>query len=263
MIREFRSKSDIDEYDLLILFYLLLGSIGILFLFDSYSPQTRTITELNPSLPTYNELYALHANTLECPCSNMKQSYSTLVSISPTYHEICSSDFVRDEWIALTRLIDRNALDGLDARHFRLLSDLCQLVNKSVEDAIHRLNGRSFISSNVINEYEFSIQTNTTLNQFIQTLTTNFQLVISAGQLFTRVDQLLAIPSFDYDMPFTIRRNQTNDDVIHQPPPEVSRSQPLKKHKTRSCFPLNEKLGQVTFLHDFENTLYIDKIIRQ
>ena len=78
---------------------------------------------------------------------------------------------------------------GLVGRHFQLLSTLCQLANKTVDDAVYRFAMRSFVTSNVLTESEFNAQLNTTLKQFIQSLIIQFGLLVNTTQLFTKVDQ--------------------------------------------------------------------------
>jgi hypothetical protein len=120
------------------------------------------------------------------------------MSLSPTLHQVCSSDFVTDSWISLTSplgsyFLTTTALKRLwrafDIRHFRLLSTLCRLANKTVDDAVYRFDMRSLVTLNVLTEPEFYVQLNTTLIQFIQSLTIQFNLLINTTQLLTQVDQ--------------------------------------------------------------------------
>jgi hypothetical protein len=143
--------------------------------------------------------------------------YSTFISLSITLHQVCSSDFVTEPWIAMMRLIPRVDWYGLDARHFRLLSSLCQLIRETIDDAIHRFLTRSFVTLNVLTEPNFNAELNTTLNQFNQTLVTNFDLLVNTVHLFTQVDQPFTLPNDQNSPVFSVTPSQNSN----QHPPQV------------------------------------------
>ena len=149
----------------------------------------------DPSLSVYKRLHDLYANTLKCPCSNITVPYSTFTSVSVTLHPVCSSDFISDSWLSMTKLLiqDDRIWLGLSARHFRLLSNLCGTVRSTIDDAVRRLTIRSFVTLNVPSENSFNTELNATLDQFIQTLVINFNLLVNASRLWRQIDQPLTI----------------------------------------------------------------------
>ena len=176
--------------------YFLLGSLCVLLLSMLLGIKKTTTTVWNPSLTVYKRLYQSHGNLITCACSEAVISHEDLGSLSPTLHQVCSSDFVKEKWIASIFHLDFVAAGmqlygwyGLGTRHFRLLSTLCELANRTVSDAVHRFDKQSFISLNVIPEAEFNAQLNITFNQFKQSFTTNFDLLVTLVQLVTQVDQ--------------------------------------------------------------------------
>ena len=163
----------------------------VLFLYTLLHVQTVTIPIYNPSSSTYKYLQQLYLNALKCPCSNVTMSYSTVMTLSATLHQVCQSDFVDESWISMITIVSSgsNKYDGLDDRHFRLLSTLCQLINKTIDDTTHRFMQRSLVTANVLPESSLITELNTTLNQTIQSLITNFNLLIDMSNLFNHVDQ--------------------------------------------------------------------------
>ena len=97
--------------------------------------QTVTVTVPRPSLDDYNTSHALYPNTLKCPCSTMAIPYQKFISLSPTLHQVCSSDFVSECWLSILMSIKHQTRPndwGKEASsQFQLLSDLCQLANKN------------------------------------------------------------------------------------------------------------------------------------
>ena len=144
----------------------------------------------------------MNLNQLKCPCSNVAIAYHRFISLSPIFHHVCSSDFVSERWIALESTIDkfeyytaenRAASDYLwavlGARHFRLLSALCKLASNTTDDAVHRLNIQSLVSSNVLTQTAFNAQLNSTITQFLRSLIIHFRLLVDTTRLFTQADQ--------------------------------------------------------------------------
>ena len=123
-------------------------------------------------------------------------AYSTFISLSATLHQVCSSDYVTESWISLLLYFEipyfntpSTAWYGLGSRHFSLLSTLCQLANETITDTINRFGIQSVVSSNVLTEFDFNAQLNTTLKQFLQSMVIDFSHLVDTVQLFTQVDQ--------------------------------------------------------------------------
>ena len=176
--------------------YCFSGSLCVLLLFMLLGIKATTMTIWNPSLKVYKGLYQAHGSLITCACSKAVISHEDLGSLSPTLHQVCSSDFVNDKWIASIFSLDLFSARmqyfgwyGLSTRHFRLLSTLCQLANRTVSDSVHRFDKQSLITLNVIPEADFNAQLNITFDQFKQSFTTNFDLLVTLVQLVTQVDQ--------------------------------------------------------------------------
>ena len=168
----------------------------VLLLSTSLSIETIVMTVPHPSFSAYNDLHNLYSDVLKCPCSNVSIPYQALISWAPTFHQVCSSDFIDKSWISSLYYLDKISLNFLifewnsfGMPHFLLLSTMCQLSNETVSDAIQRFGVQSFVTLNVIKQADFISQVNSTLNQVKETLITNFALLIDAMQLFTQTDQ--------------------------------------------------------------------------
>ncbi|CAF1332856.1 unnamed protein product [Adineta ricciae] len=191
-------------------------------MFTSLSTHVVIASEPYPSFGKYNELQKLYSSTLKCPCSNISIPYSRITSISPRIHQICSSVFVSEMWISLTKTISRLSWYGLDARHFRLLSSICNLINQTTDDALRRFDAQSLVTSNVISERDFNAQLNITINQFMEGLVINFGLLINVTRLFIQIDQPFASQNYMYLQSFDMTFNRTNQSIYNQPPPELT-----------------------------------------
>lgn len=177
----------------------------ILLLFNSFDTQTVTITKVNPSLMNYTNLQILHEDTLKCPCSNARVTYNKFISISPIFHQVCSSDLVNKSWIAFLSYavpVDQADSSSLLRNFFQLLSNICELVSRTITNAAQQFLAYELITSNVLNKRSFDAQLSTTITQFIQTLVDNFGPLVDTIFLFTHVDQ-----------PFKISDNRQTIDI--------------------------------------------------
>ncbi|CAF1056529.1 unnamed protein product [Adineta steineri] len=185
-----------------------------------------TMTLSNPSLNTYKHLYDLYQDTLKCPCSNMVMPYHTIVSMSPTFHQVCSSSLVTDIWISAAST-DEYASNPNDWRliagvQFRLLSSLCKLVETTVNDAINNFVVQSFTTSNVLNEDSFNAQLNETFNQLIESTNIRHKKIINTMKLFMEIDQPFggvygdAFQSTNAQLQFNYDTNETNEQQFPQ-----------------------------------------------
>ncbi|CAF1265964.1 unnamed protein product [Adineta ricciae] len=219
-----RTPTDIQyqEFSTRVYLILLASSIVIYTMFTSLSTHLVIETESYPSFAKYNELWKSYSSTLKCPCSDISVPYSNITSITPHIHQICSSIFVSEMWISLTRTISRSSWFGLDARHFRLLSSICNLINRTTDDALRRFNAQFFVTSNVISEVEFNAQLNIIVNQLIESLVINFGLLINFTRLFTQIDEPFTSQNYNNLQSFDIALHGTNQNIIDQLPPKLT-----------------------------------------
>ncbi|CAF1458002.1 unnamed protein product [Adineta ricciae] len=176
-----------------IVFFLLSGSICVLCLFTSLNDEILTITVRNISIIEYKSLEIRYSNTLRCPCLNKGIMYKNFLSISPRFHQICSSGFVNDYWIYLLKegvnsVVYNDWRNGAYAQ-FQLLRDFCKLADETIDDSIKRYLSQLFISSSIINQNDFNKQINSSLNQFYKSISFHFQLMINISQLLMQIDQ--------------------------------------------------------------------------
>lgn len=173
-------------------YYIFIGSFIVLVFFISLSTETVTITVSNPTLETYNNLQESYSTTLRCPCSTTIIPYQSFLTLSPILHQICSSDFVKDEWLSMMKVISDWTNEDWRNRaytQFRLLSDLCQFANDTTNDAVDHFLSQSFITSSVPSDIYFNTQINTSLNEFIQLTVNSFGSLVDTTHLFTQIDQ--------------------------------------------------------------------------
>ncbi|CAF1309564.1 unnamed protein product, partial [Adineta ricciae] len=190
-----RTANGIKQQRIITYIYIILltGSFMIFLLFHSLNTENVTITERNPSFDTYNNLKVLYKDTLKCPCSTMIIPYKEFLRLDPSMHQVCQSIFVSKYLISMMKkTIGKKQLDKwfeYAPSYFQLLSDFCQLANRTVDDAINRLLLQQFAVSDVLTETIFDAQINEILSQFFQLTMISFHVLVNTTSLFTQIDQ--------------------------------------------------------------------------
>lgn len=80
--------------------FLFIISNFVLVLFNGLTLHTYSTTIQSPSLSHFEYLNYRYENTLNCPCSQPNIDYNEIISFSPEYHQVCSSQFVTQTFIS-------------------------------------------------------------------------------------------------------------------------------------------------------------------
>ncbi|CAF2783995.1 unnamed protein product [Rotaria sp. Silwood2] len=124
-------------------FFIILLSIALLIilLFTIIIPQTRSVTVVSPSFNDFENIVNIYKTKVICRCSQTSIPYSQFVSLNPRFHELCSSDFISEEWFSSLFNVNTRNYYPLDFRlmasaQFQILSILCRMSRQAVIDAL-------------------------------------------------------------------------------------------------------------------------------
>jgi hypothetical protein len=153
--------------------FLLVTILTALYLATALALQSITVQISKPSLSTYNNLLMKYPATLQCPCSQVSVQYGSCITVSSiNYHQVCSSDFVTDQWvIALNGNGTPIRFNPVDYQftaisQFRFLSSVCQLTKEAFNDALLNLNKSELIDFYLVSPILFEEQIQSSINQF-------------------------------------------------------------------------------------------------
>lgn len=202
-------RNTVDEHELRIqrwstrLYIILLFiSMLILFLYTVLQVESKQITINNPSLMTYINIYGKFEN-IKCPCTDISITYRSFLTLSPFYHQVCSSDFVSAGWIQFlydkTKTTRRYQADFRASafNQFQLLRSLCELSFNAINDGLEAFYQSLLISGELLNQEEFIAQVEADISA-IQTITaSNFRRSFTFLRTFLNGNELLtSIPIF-------------------------------------------------------------------
>ncbi len=78
--------------------------------------KTKVVTIYNPSLNIYEQLQKEYPTTLNCPCTTSSMPYKNFITTKIDMHQICSGDFISQEWINAFHIPDASRYGAMDFR---------------------------------------------------------------------------------------------------------------------------------------------------
>ncbi|CAF4486514.1 unnamed protein product, partial [Didymodactylos carnosus] len=164
------------------LFIILFAcSLVTLVIYTLSVNRTQTITVKSLTLKEYTKLLKQYPQTLSCPCTQITIPYGQFIKLSPKYHQICSSQFIMDQWFQFI-IESRPPIDQIllsDFRYlgpysFRLLNKFCKLSLEIVENELIAFYSQTYLSSLVTINETLQFQSQSLIKQFQSTIKNKF-----------------------------------------------------------------------------------------
>ncbi|CAF1157996.1 unnamed protein product [Adineta ricciae] len=170
---------------------LVLVSLIILTTYASLSQQNETKTVLFPSESVYKNLLKTYTNNLQCTCTKVLIPYEKFVKTNPSFHQVCSSDFISQKWIDFIFKADSTLIWPIDVRTslssmWQLIRTFCQNAKTTVLNAFKQFNNSRLITSILLNEELLETKVSTTLNFLYRTISSN---LIQSRKIIERITQ--------------------------------------------------------------------------
>ncbi|CAF1391503.1 unnamed protein product [Rotaria sordida] len=184
---------------------LLLSTITIVIYISSVKV-TDTININVPTIKKYSELYSIYSETLTCPCTTISIDYKAFLHVKHTFHQICISFYVSDNWRQILSLSSlNNAFYFRDFRasckfFFQALSTFCELTNKTISDSLTRFYSTQYISAAVVSSDLLYLQMQSIFEQFISLITNELLLSLQMIQNTTQANALFSARWTNYDL---------------------------------------------------------------
>ncbi|CAF4061530.1 unnamed protein product [Adineta steineri] len=136
------------------LYIVLIISLIILTTYTSLSNRIENKTVISPSQSIYENLQQKYANSLQCSCTKISIPYGSFVKIVPLFHQVCSSDFISQQWINSIFQTNSTFIWPIDVR--TSLSAMWQLIRTFCQSSIN-------ITTDAMNQFDNSLLINTML----------------------------------------------------------------------------------------------------
>jgi hypothetical protein len=135
-----------------VFFIVLFLSLIIFVIFASLNTEIISVTVWNA---TQTQIKSLPNNRI-CPCSRISIPYGKFIFSNPSFHQVCSSDFISDRWI--TSLFNGNEatyffssdLRSTGFAQFQALASFCKLSKERANRMFSFFESTRFISSKLV-----------------------------------------------------------------------------------------------------------------
>ncbi|CAF3763842.1 unnamed protein product [Rotaria sp. Silwood1] len=163
--------------------YIVLLGVGaiIMTVYSTTVQHSMSVIVQNPTLLQFEKLYQQYPSTLSCPCQHLSVMHSSIMTIWPRYHQVCSSTFVQnDGWLKYwpMTLIDANNTNSRDfpsndfrvtgQAFFQQLQTFCSLATEILANAVEKFNRTNFVSAKPLAKADFNSQASAIFTQFKQ-----------------------------------------------------------------------------------------------
>ena len=183
---------------------VIITTLMIITIYLSLSIRTIHETISFPSQSQYEELERKYSNTLQCPCTTVSIPYKDFLVLSPTYHQLCQSDFVRESWYENFPVSEHGQWASvlfIGSSHFGTLASLCHLAKLTIQDEIHRFTLTKLTNADVLERDLFTSTIDATIKKFFNSTRTSFSNTILLINRFIHANQYLngLETNFEYD----------------------------------------------------------------
>ena len=154
--------------------------MAIASIYSLFSLQTYTVTVYDPTKQQFEQLANQSSIVISCPCRHLSMSYSSIMSIKPRFHQVCSSAFVQSEkWLSYWPIAladgSRPIFNPFDFRlagysFFSLLKEYCGLANTTIFNALTAFNFNQFYSEQALSQNMFEGKASGILEKFQHTV---------------------------------------------------------------------------------------------
>lgn len=160
---------------------LVIGCLLTFAVYNVFHLKTTSITVITPELTKYDHLESIYKASLRCPCTRVSVPYGRLTTISASFHQICSSQFIEPIWLdfLFTEFGNWTPFIRYDFRirsfaYFDLLAALCDLSRTTINNNVNKFLNSMFISNELLSRRRFAETINATIFDFRSATTDRF-----------------------------------------------------------------------------------------
>lgn len=194
-------RRDVNATRLFIVLMIISGLI--LIMYGAFHMQIQTEIVQQPTQTMYETLQMTYGDTLRCSCQEISVPYAAFLQIEPSFHQVCTSDFVLQSWIDFVHPHNFSHLWPMDVRNgmsfmWQLISDLCRMSNKTLYDAFFEFAASPMISSTIIPKQLLEIRVTAALNLLYQTASDSLWQPLKLIHRLLEVEGYLTALSLNY-----------------------------------------------------------------
>ena len=153
---------------------------------------TITVEIASPAMEQFNALLAEYPQTLSCSCINLSIRHEIFISLEPSFHEICSTQFqsTMEIWTETlfrwtTTLANHRDFRFTAALQLRLMTLLCASVEEIIAARMVDFDTTALTSPLLMNDQQFKQQISKLVDQFIVDTSNQFSNALQMNRITT------------------------------------------------------------------------------
>ncbi|CAF3727584.1 unnamed protein product [Adineta steineri] len=175
---------------------LVIISLITLTIYSSLSNRTENKTVILPSQSIYENLQNKYATSLQCSCTKISIPYGDFVKIVPLFHQVCSSDFISQQWINFIFQANSTFIWPIDVRTslsamWQLIRTFCQSSINMTTDALNQFNNSPLINTMLLTEELLEAKVQAALYLLRQTASATLIQPMTIVHKVTQANQLV------------------------------------------------------------------------
>ncbi|CAF1354815.1 unnamed protein product [Adineta steineri] len=136
---------------------LVIISLITLITYTSLSNRIENKTVILPSQSIYENLQKKYADSLQCSCTQVSIPYGNFVQTSPLFHQVCSSNFISQQWINFIFQTNSASIWPIDVRTslsamWQLIRTFCQSSINIITDALNQFDNSPLVNTMLLTE---------------------------------------------------------------------------------------------------------------
>jgi hypothetical protein len=181
----------------------LVISIFILTLYTAINGPIKNEIVYLPKLALYKKLQKQYPDTLRCPCSKTAIPYGTFVNVEPSFHQVCSSDFISQSWIDFAFETNTTFIWPMDIRTslspmWQLIAAVCSGAMKTIPDALNEFSSLPLINPLILPEDLLRTKTHTALDLILQVVSDSSMNMLTVFERISKANGLVTGISTNY-----------------------------------------------------------------
>lgn len=140
---------------------IVMCSVGIV---TGFTVRTINKTEYWPTQITFEQLLIKYPLTLKCPCSRTEILYETFANVNAEFHQVCSSQFITQDWIETT-----NDIHVQLSTFWQVISAFCNISKQAWMEVLSNFDGSKLRDSNAANQQLVQTNVQSVLNSALTT----------------------------------------------------------------------------------------------
>ncbi|CAF1383603.1 unnamed protein product [Adineta steineri] len=175
---------------------LIIISLITLTTYTSISHRIENKTVILPSQFIYENLQNKYGNSLQCSYTRISIPYGNFVQTSPLFHQVCSSDFISQQWINFIFQTYSTFIWPIDVRTslsamWQLIRTFCQSSINITTDALNQFDNSLLINTMLLTEELLEAKVQAALSLLHQTASSTLTQPMTIVHKVTQANQLV------------------------------------------------------------------------